>query len=44
MHAFWKESDPRVKQMEMVQFDTDLALGGAVLVMLGGAVALQPAR
>lgn len=31
MHAFWKESDPASKQMEMIQFNKDIALGGSAL-------------
>ncbi len=31
MHAFWKETDPMAKQMEMVQFNKDVALAGAAL-------------
>lgn len=31
MHAFWKESDPMAKQMEMIQFNKDVALAGAAL-------------
>ncbi|MEV6108025.1 DoxX family protein [Streptomyces sp. NPDC051940] len=34
MHAFWKESDPQARQMEMVQFNKDMALGGAALMLL----------
>lgn len=34
MHAFWKETDPEAKQMEMVQFNKDIALAGAALVLL----------
>jgi uncharacterized membrane protein YphA (DoxX/SURF4 family) len=33
MHAFWKESDPQSKMMEMVQFSKDMALGGAALML-----------
>jgi len=33
MHAFWKESDPMARQMEMVQFQKDLALAGAALFL-----------
>ena len=33
MHAFWKESDPMAKQMEMVQFNKDLALAGGAFVL-----------
>jgi putative oxidoreductase len=31
MHAFWTETDPMAKQMEMVQFQKDVALAGAAL-------------
>lgn len=31
MHAFWKETDPGARQMEMIQFTKDLALAGAAL-------------
>ncbi|MET9969971.1 DoxX family membrane protein [Streptomyces sp. NPDC006356] len=34
MHAFWRESDPQVRQMEMVQFQKDVALAGAALMLL----------
>ncbi len=33
MHAFWKETDPQAKQLEMVQFQKDLALAGASLLI-----------
>ncbi|MGP4005744.1 DoxX family protein [Streptomyces sp. 4N124] len=35
MHAFWKETDPQARQMEMVQFQKDMALAGASLMLLG---------
>ena len=31
MHAWWGESDPMSKQMEMVQFNKDVGLAGAAL-------------
>lgn len=31
MHNFWKETDATNKQMEMVQFNKDIALAGAAL-------------
>lgn len=31
MHGFWKETDPMAKQMEMIQFNKDIALAGAAL-------------
>jgi putative oxidoreductase len=31
MHAFWKETDPMARQMEMIQFQKDTALAGAAL-------------
>ncbi|MFL6160547.1 MAG: DoxX family protein [Marmoricola sp.] len=33
MHAFWKETDPTQKQMEMTAFNKDIALAGAALFM-----------
>ncbi|MET0447870.1 MAG: DoxX family protein [Aeromicrobium sp.] len=33
MHAFWKETDPQAKQMEMVSFNKDIALAGGALVI-----------
>lgn len=33
MHGFWKESDQQSRMMEMVQFNKDLALGGAALAL-----------
>jgi uncharacterized membrane protein YphA (DoxX/SURF4 family) len=33
MHAFWKETDPQAKQMEMASFQKDLALAGAALLI-----------
>ena len=33
MHGFWKESDPMARQMEMVQFQKDLGLAGASLML-----------
>ena len=33
MHAFWKETEPMAKQMEMVQFNKDAALAGGALVL-----------
>lgn len=34
MHAFWKETDATARQMEMIQFQKDLALAGAALLIL----------
>lgn len=31
MHTFWKEVDPMSRQMEMIQFNKDIALAGAAL-------------
>ncbi len=31
MHGFWRETDPMAKQMEMIQFNKDIALAGAAL-------------
>jgi uncharacterized membrane protein YphA (DoxX/SURF4 family) len=33
MHAFWKETDPQTKQMEMVNFNKNLAIAGGALAM-----------
>lgn len=33
MHNFWTESDPQTRQMEMVQFNKDIALAGAALML-----------
>lgn len=33
MHGFWKDSDPQAKQMEMVQFNKDIALAGGALAL-----------
>ena len=33
MHAFWKEGDAGARQLEMVQFNKDLALAGAALML-----------
>ncbi|MEW2635439.1 DoxX family protein [Streptomyces sp. NPDC048389] len=35
MHGFWKETDPQARQVEMVQFQKDMALAGAALMLLG---------
>lgn len=42
MHAFWKETDAQAKQMEMIQFQKDLALGGAALLIFALIVKLGP--
>jgi uncharacterized membrane protein YphA (DoxX/SURF4 family) len=33
MHAFWKETDPQAKQLEMVNFNKNVALAGGALAM-----------
>ncbi len=33
MHAFWKETEPQSRQMEMVHFQKDVALAGAALML-----------
>ncbi len=33
MHNFWSESDAQAKQTEMVQFNKDIALAGAALML-----------
>ncbi len=35
MHAFWKESDGQARQLEMIQFNKDISLAGASLMLLG---------
>lgn len=35
MHPFWKETDAQSKQGERIQFQKDLALAGAALLILG---------
>ncbi|MDA8371667.1 MAG: DoxX family protein [Nocardiopsaceae bacterium] len=35
MHAFWKEGDAGARQQEMIQFQKDLALAGAALIVFG---------
>ncbi|HCT79994.1 MAG TPA: DoxX family protein [Micromonosporaceae bacterium] len=35
MHAFWKETEPQARMMEMVQFNKDIGLAGAALILLG---------
>ena len=40
MHGFWKETDPQAKQLEMVQFQKDLALAGASLLIFALIVQL----
>lgn len=32
-HAFWKETDPMAKQTEMIQFNKDISLSGAALML-----------
>lgn len=34
MHAFWRETEPMIRQMEMVHFNKDVALAGAALALL----------
>jgi uncharacterized membrane protein YphA (DoxX/SURF4 family) len=40
MHAFWKETDAQAKQLEMIQFQKDMALGGAALLIFALIVQL----
>jgi uncharacterized membrane protein YphA (DoxX/SURF4 family) len=35
MHRFWKITDPQMRAMEKIQFTKNMALLGAVLMMLG---------
>lgn len=34
MHAFWKEQDPQMQQVQMAQFMKNIALAGAALILL----------
>ncbi|HET9139377.1 DoxX family protein [Actinophytocola sp.] len=40
MHAFWKETDPQARQLEMIQFQKDMALAGAALLVFALVVKL----
>ena len=40
MHGFWKETDAQAKQLEMIQFQKDMALGGAALMIFALVVKL----
>ncbi|MGK8524711.1 DoxX family protein [Nocardia asteroides] len=33
MHRFWQETDPQTEQSEMIQFNKDVALAGAALML-----------
>jgi putative oxidoreductase len=33
MHAFWKETEPEAKNTEMINFNKDMALAGAALML-----------
>ncbi|GGK32281.1 DoxX family protein [Nocardia camponoti] len=33
MHTFWKETDPQLKQTEMIQFNKNLAIMGGALIL-----------
>jgi putative oxidoreductase len=33
MHGFWRDTDPQARQNEMVQFQKDIALAGACLML-----------
>ncbi|MEU1982782.1 DoxX family membrane protein [Nocardia sp. NPDC019395] len=35
MHNFWKETDPEATQAETIQFNKDLALAGALVMLFG---------
>lgn len=35
MHSFWKETDPEKTQAETIQFNKDLALAGALVMLFG---------
>jgi uncharacterized membrane protein YphA (DoxX/SURF4 family) len=34
MHDFWRETDPQMKMMQMINFMKNLALWGAILALL----------
>ena len=34
MHGFWKETDPQVRASEQIQFSKNLAIMGALLIMI----------
>ena len=38
MHAFWKDKDPAAKMNEMINFMKNIALLGAVLILLAHAI------
>ena len=40
MHGFWKETDPQAKQLEMIQFQKDMGLAGAALLIFALIVEL----
>ena len=33
MHAYWKETDPGIKQVEMAQFMKNMSMAGAALIL-----------
>jgi putative oxidoreductase len=33
MHGFWKEKEPQTRQLEMINFQKDIALAGAALAL-----------
>lgn len=37
MHKFWKETDPQAKMMEQIQFGKNVALTGALLILIAMA-------
>jgi putative oxidoreductase len=42
-HPFWEISDPRQREMEMIQAIKNVGLGGALLVLLGPAASAPDA-
>jgi putative oxidoreductase len=40
MHAFWKETDPQARQLELSQFNKDISLAGAALMIFAMIVML----
>ncbi len=42
MHAYWKEADPNLKMTDMIQFQKNMALLGAVLMLVAMPVWILP--
>jgi putative oxidoreductase len=35
MHAYWRERDPRARATEQIQFNKDISLAGAAIMVFG---------